>query len=324
MPTISFATSAFNEQDNLNNLYEQIFDHYAQLCSHRDSPFSAYQLDLIIIDNSSTDNTGLVISNLMRHDVRVKGFQTHKNSGPEPAFVIALEEAQGDYVVMLCADLQDPIHIAFEMLQQLLSAPNKYDSAIAKKIQSSGGAGLRLFRKIYYKLLNFSDRDINTVSGFHGFGCYSNRVIVNTVHLWKTNRNINLRQALTASSSSCIVHSYRQAERSRGTSSYNIYSYLKEAILAISSGRSLFSRVLLRIGILSTILCLFISLFVVLNYFGGNSQYANGVPTIIMLIWLTSSVQLVSLALISKQIDLASSLPVNRAEPYTPLSISQA
>ena len=321
MPTISFVTSAFNEQDNLIPLYEQISDHYAQLCSDSSSPFNSYQLEFIIIDNSSTDNTALVISKLMKHDLRVKGFQTHKNSGPEPAFVIALEEAKGDYVALMCADLQDPIHIAFEMLEQLLLEPQKHDSAIAIKIQSSGGAGLRLLRKIYYKLLNFSDRDINTISGFHGFGCYSHRVKSNAIHLWKINRHINLRQALTASTSSCIVHSYRQAERTRGTSSYNIYSYLKEGTVAISSGRSLFSRILLRIGIVSTILCLVISLFVILNYLSGNSQYANGVPTIILLIWLTSSVQLVSLALISKQIDLSSSIPFNRTEPYTPLSI---
>ena len=61
-------------------------------------------LELILVDDCSTDNTGSVLKSLMQEDDRVKYLTTRRNSGCNIARNMGIEQAQGDYIAILDDD----------------------------------------------------------------------------------------------------------------------------------------------------------------------------------------------------------------------------
>jgi glycosyltransferase involved in cell wall biosynthesis len=298
--TIAFASSAFNEEQNLERLYAlclQVFEDIGQrLPEHR------LEFEMVLVDNASHDSTPDVIRSLVSRDTRVKGYRNLKNYGPEPSFMQALQKTSADIVVLLCADLQDPPEVAGKMLFQLLSDSSDLDAVLACKKRSAGTPIIRRFRKMYYTMISFSDRDSRVVPGFHGFGCYRRDVIDNALALWRET-SLNMRQCLSYASSSPDVCYYAQPNRTGGRSSYSFLDYLQEASAAIFGGKSFASRFTLRFGFIVFAMSILIGLFVVLNFLVGHSGYAGGIPTLAVLILLSSSFQVILLSLVSRQIE---------------------
>ena len=71
----------------------------------------------------------------------------------------------------------------------------------------------------------------------------------------------------------------------------------------IFSGKSLASRLLLRFGLVLFLLSVLLGIFVLLNFATGRSGYAPGIPTLALLILLSSSFQAIMLSLVSRQIE---------------------
>ena len=155
--------------------------------------------------------------------------------------------AEGDLIVLLCADLQDPPEIAGQMLQMLLTDPTGSDAVYACKKRSAGSPLIRSFRKLYYRLLRFSDRDTHVFAGFHGFGCYRRDVLERALEFWEQTP-MNMRQCLSSASSNPQKVYYEQPDREGGRSSYTFGRYASEALLGIITGKSLASRLSLRLG----------------------------------------------------------------------------
>jgi glycosyltransferase involved in cell wall biosynthesis len=64
--------------------------------------------EFIFVDDGSRDGTWQVIRQLAGEDERVRGVRLVTNQGQQWAIGIGLQEARGDAVVVLDADLQDP------------------------------------------------------------------------------------------------------------------------------------------------------------------------------------------------------------------------
>jgi glycosyltransferase involved in cell wall biosynthesis len=297
---IVFVSSAYNEEANLEDLYIQCLNVYEKLCA--DHPKCQLAFSLQLVDNSSSDRTPEVIQQLISRDRRVKGIRNLRNYGPEPSFIQGLRLAGGDLIVLLCADLQDPPEIAGQMLHALITDPAGTDAVFACKQRSAGSPLIRSFRRLYYRLLSFSDRDSNVFPGFHGFGCYRRDVLDQALEFWQQTP-MNMRQCLSSASSSPRVVAYEQRDRKRGRSSYRFMGYVSEASSGIIAGKSLASRLSLRVGFLIFLCSLFIGLFIIVNFATGRSGYAPGVPTLALLILLSSSFQVIMLSLVSRQIE---------------------
>jgi glycosyltransferase involved in cell wall biosynthesis len=297
---VAFVSSAFNEEHNVSLLYQQCLQSFEAIgCK---LPGHSFEFSMVLVDNCSQDSTPEAIKRLVSLDARVKGFRNFKNYGPEPSFMQALQKASADYVVLLCADLQDPPEVAGEMLYQLIRASSQHDAILACKQRSAGTPVIRRFRKLYYKMISFSDRDSQVMPGFHGFGCYRSEVIENALSLW-SQTSLNMRHCLSYAPSNPAMCSYVQPDRVAGRSSYGFLGYFLEAATAIFAGKSFASRFMLRFGFAVFVLSLMLALFVVLNFFTGHSGYASGIPTLAVLIMLSSSFQVILLSLVSRQIE---------------------
>jgi len=95
---ISVIVPAFNESPSLEQLYDQL----NAVAKGRE-----YDLQLIFIDDGSTDATWEVIQQLAQRDKRVLGIRFRRNFGKAAALSAGFDEALGEVIVTMDADLQD-------------------------------------------------------------------------------------------------------------------------------------------------------------------------------------------------------------------------
>jgi dolichol-phosphate mannosyltransferase len=299
--TLAFVSSAFNEEDNLEELHRRCRAVHAELEGEFQDRFDL-RFRMLVADNGSEDGSVAVLESLSRRDPAVLALLNRMNYGAEASAGNLIDQARGyDLIVLLCSDLQDPPEIASGMVRTLLERP-ELDAVLAVKKRSAGGPQLRVVRKLYYKALGLSSRRPMVPSGFHGFGCYRQAVLEEATRFWN-GTDLNVRQCLANACQSPLLIDYVQAKRLQGASSYRGWGYWPEALRALVSGDAAASRLALTIGIGGLGLAVLVGLFLLVNVFRGSSGYGGGVPTVMGLVLISFAVQMLMFAVLSRQIE---------------------
>ncbi len=106
---ISIVIPVYNEQDSLRELHGEI-------CGVAQS--SAYDCEMIFVDDGSTDRSWEAISQIAADDARVHGIRFRRNFGKSAALAAGVRAANHDWIVMLDADLQDDISELPKLINQ--------------------------------------------------------------------------------------------------------------------------------------------------------------------------------------------------------------
>ncbi|MGI8512738.1 MAG: glycosyltransferase family 2 protein, partial [Solirubrobacteraceae bacterium] len=97
----------YNESELAEAFYERV-------CS----ALEGIAFELVLVDDGSSDETPEILERLAAQDPRVKVVYLSRNFGHQTAITAALDHAQGDAVVMIDADLQDPPEVIRELLER--------------------------------------------------------------------------------------------------------------------------------------------------------------------------------------------------------------
>jgi dolichol-phosphate mannosyltransferase len=95
---LSVVIPVFNEADSLDALHAEL---------RAVATAEGYQLDVVLVDDGSTDGSWEVIARLAQSDPQVRGIRFRRNFGKAAALNAGLAEARGELVMTLDADLQD-------------------------------------------------------------------------------------------------------------------------------------------------------------------------------------------------------------------------
>src|SRR5262245_24586504 len=112
LPLISIVVPAYNELDNLPELYRQLVAIFEELPAC---------LELLVVDDASTDGTLEWLRKIAQEDARVRFVSFSRNFGHQAGVTAGLQHATGDAVVVMDADLQDPpqvLPLMFERWQE--------------------------------------------------------------------------------------------------------------------------------------------------------------------------------------------------------------
>lgn len=299
--SLAFVTSAYNESQNLEELYDRL---YASFASLRDEFALTINLKFrfVIADNCSQDESLRVLELLASNHQGVTVLINRANYGPEASAANALRHSpSSDLYVLLCSDLQDPPELAVDMVRSLLTCQD-LDAVFAVKSRSTGSLLTRLARCSYYKALDYTTRLQPVPTGFHGYGCYRRDVIDDALRYWDIT-DFNLRQCLANASQSTVHIQYAQAARKHGKSSYRRGGYWLEASRSLFSADAAGSRVALFISICGFILAILLGVLLLANYLSGTSGYGRGIPTIMGLILIGFALQLLMISILSRQVE---------------------
>ena len=145
MEKVSLVVPCYNEEEVLPYFYEEFCRVAEQL--------SDYILEVIFIDDGSKDQTLSVVKKFSEKDARVKYLSFSRNFGKEAAIYAGFQYADGEYVAMLDADLQDPPSLLPEMLRAIKK--EGYDSVATRRVSRKGEPPVRsFFARCFYKLMN--------------------------------------------------------------------------------------------------------------------------------------------------------------------------
>lgn len=110
-------------------------------------------IEVIFIDDGSRDNTLKIIRDYALEDQRVRYLSFSRNFGKEAAMYAGFDKADGDYAVIMDADLQHPPALLEEMYTAI--SEEGYDIAAARRISRKGEPPIRsIFARLFYRLIN--------------------------------------------------------------------------------------------------------------------------------------------------------------------------
>ena len=144
MKKISFVIPVYNEEENLPVLYKKL----KEIC---DQLQQTYNAELLFVNDGSKDNSWQIIKKLSETDSRVKGVLFSRNFGHQMALTAGYDHANGDAVISLDADLQDPPELIQEMIKQWEAG---FHIVYARRSSRNDGFFKDLTAFVYYKLLH--------------------------------------------------------------------------------------------------------------------------------------------------------------------------
>ncbi len=130
-PLISIVVPVYNEKEVLTEFHQTVDKALSDL---------PVDLEIIYVNDGSTDNTLDIINGLRASDKRITLIDLSRNFGKEIALSAGLHKAAGDAVVIIDADLQDPPELIPELIKEW---QNGYDVVYAKRTLREGESFLK-------------------------------------------------------------------------------------------------------------------------------------------------------------------------------------
>ena len=141
---LSLVVPAFNEEEAMEQSFERTYRAMSSI---------GYPFEIIYIDDGSRDRTWEIISRLAREHEEVKALRFSRNFGHQLAVTAGMDEAKGDAVIIMDADLQDPPEVIVDMVKAWEQGA---DIAYGKRMHRKGETAAKKFTAwCYYRLLNF-------------------------------------------------------------------------------------------------------------------------------------------------------------------------
>lgn len=247
---ISIIVPCYNEQDALPCFYEEICSIFKQM---------NYEYELIFVDDGSKDQTLSVIKGMAKKDQHVCYLSFSRNFGKEAAMYAGFCNANGDYVAVMDADMQDPPSLLPQMMEKMQSG--EYDSVATRRVSRKGEPPIRSwFARKFYRLINrISEADI--VDGARDFRLMKKEMVNAIISMGEYNRFSKGIFGWIGFRTYWL--SFENVERIAGETKWNFWKLFKYAIDGIVN----FSQAPLSIaswfGIAMTLLSFIMLLFVI-------------------------------------------------------------
>ena len=245
---ISIVTPCFNEEDNIEELYNRVAAVMAG---------QPYDYEHICIDNCSTDGTVNKIKVLAATDKRLKLIINARNFGHIKSPYYGILQSTGDACVLIASDLQDPPEMIPEFI---LKWEQGYKTVLAVKPESDESSLIFGLRQIYYRLITRIS-EVPLIPNATGAGLFD-RVVIDIL------RSIQdpypyFRGLLCEIGFPIAVVPFKQPRRQRGISKNNFYTLYDIGMLGITNH----SKIPLRLMAMCGFLLAFLSILVALFYF---------------------------------------------------------
>ncbi|MBA2653437.1 MAG: glycosyltransferase family 2 protein [Gammaproteobacteria bacterium] len=138
---LSIVVPIYNSEKCINVLYTRI-----------SLALQNFPLDyeLILVDDGSKDDSWLLISTLAKQDKRVKGLRFTRNFGQHYGITAGLDFCQGDWVVVMDCDLQDPPETIPILYEKAINA--QHDIVFVKRLNGPESPLHKLLTRSFYRV----------------------------------------------------------------------------------------------------------------------------------------------------------------------------
>jgi undecaprenyl-phosphate 4-deoxy-4-formamido-L-arabinose transferase len=287
--SVSVVIPVYNERENLPELLRRT----VAACRALGRPW-----ELVLVDDGSRDgSTDWLVQAAASHPGEVKAVLLYRNAGQHNAILCGFASAQGDILVTLDADLQNPP----EEIGKLVAKVDEGYDVVGSVRQDRQDA---LFRKVFSGIINLMVRRSTGVI-LHDYGCmlraYRRRVVDAMLGCRERHTFIPVLANLFAKRVTEVPVAH--AERGAGTSKYSVLRLVNLQFDLLTCMTAAPLRVVTYVGVgISALSVGFGALLLVLRLVYGPEWAAAGVFTLFAVMFFFIGAQFVALGLMGEYI----------------------
>ena len=299
MKKISILIPCYNEEENVIPISKAIVEELNKTCSN-------YDYEICFIDNHSNDNTRPLLREICKNNSKVKAIFNARNFGQFNSPYYGLTQMQGDCVILMCCDFQDPIELIPKIISEWENGA-KIVSCI--KTASLENKFIRFLRTCYYKTIRKMS-DVDQIEHFTGFGLYDKSFV-------DVLRNLHdptpfLRGIVAELGFKRVEIPYQQAKRKAGKTHNNWYTLYDAAMLSFTS----YTKVGLRIATIGGGILALISMGVAIFYFIYKllhwNSFSAGIAPLVIGVWFLGALELFFIGFLGEYIMSINARIMNR------------
>jgi len=286
-PEFSLILPVFNEEETIPELHRRLV---AFLGSLKET------WEVIFVDDGSKDRSLPMLRELANEEPRYKILSFGRNFGHQIAITAGLDIAEGDAVVVMDADLQDPPEVVQEMLDKFHEG---FDVVYGVRSRRHGETIFkRATAAIFYRLLrSMLGFEVPVDTG--DFRLMSRQVVLTLRSLRERHRFVRGMVAWVGFKQTKVV--YERPGRFAGETKYPLSKMIRFALDGITSFSIIPVRLATFLGILTGLLAVGIGLWALVQKLRG-APVVIGWTTIMMLVALCSSAQLLMTGVLGEYI----------------------
>jgi dolichol-phosphate mannosyltransferase len=159
MPLISVVTPVYNAERIVPELYRRLAETLSTITE---------DFEIVMVEDCGTDASWPAIVGLAARDSRVKGIKLSRNFGQHPAITAGLDYVDGDWVVVMDCDLQDPPEEIPNLYNRALAG---FDIVIGRRLDRQDAIVKKRTSQAFYRVFSY-------LSGTHNTGEAANFRII--------------------------------------------------------------------------------------------------------------------------------------------------
>lgn len=284
---VSIVCPVFDEEKNIHNFVLSIKSVFDRI---------PYQYQIIFIDDGSTDNTLTILKNIHNIDSNTYYLSFSRNFGKDAAITAGLDVAEGDAVIPMDVDLQDPPDIIPEMIEMWLSGK---DVVLAKRISRSQDSFFkRKSAQLYYFLMSkVGDDYLHENVG--DFRLLSRQVVDSTLKLEERTRY--MQGLLSWVGYDVGIVEFERPVRVVGESKFGYRQLFRHALNGLTSFSVIPLRLWIFLGSIFSIFSMVYGVFIIIDAI-VNGNDTPGYTSLFTAIVFFGGIQLISIGVIGEYI----------------------
>jgi glycosyltransferase involved in cell wall biosynthesis len=252
--------------------------------------------DVVMVDDGSSDGTGAALCRMAMTWPQVRPLPLARNVGHQIALSAGLDRAEGDHVVTMDADLQDPPELIPVMLQRAVA--EAADVVYARRADRSTDSFFKRWTASAYYALMRRSAGVDLPDNVGDFRLLSRRVVLTLRMLPERHRVYRLLIPWLGFPSTVVEH--RRDARAAGTTKYPLRRMVGLAWNGLSSFTTSPLQVATTVGASAAVLALLGAVFVIATFLLG--QTVPGWASVALAVLFLAAVQLLCLGVLGSYV----------------------
>ena len=267
---ISIVVAVYQNEGSLTSTHSQISALF-------DGPMQGHEMEMIFVNDGSTDGSLEELRRIHESDPRVKVIAFTRNFGQMAAMLAGFAEATGDAVINISADLQDPVDLIPEMVAQWQGGT---EIVVCYRTNRSDPMSAKVFSYLAYSILRLGVPQIPR-GGFDYV--LMDRVAMDQFNAIDTRHRFFQGDLLWSGYRTSFIP-YERRKRTVGRSQYNFTKKLKNFTDAILDSSYLPIRAISLLGIFTSFLGVLYALSILFAWAKGATPFEGWAPLMLVIL----------------------------------------